>query len=140
MFCALAPAQQPRSAPVNPVESVFENYVVTLTLTDKEQKTSELSLVVASADFKTDFPDTQSNINSFVGTLTPEEGDTVSIRYTLGGQLAVSVSPGNVQYRTIATQTTVRLKLGEPVQILKSDARTCTLRISRLSDQQAKGK
>ena len=109
-------------------------------MTDKEQKESELSLVVASADFKTDFPDAQSNIRTFVGTLTPEDGDAVSIRYALGGQIAVSDSHSNVEYKTVTTQATVRLKLGEPVQILKSDARTCTLSVSRLSGHPAKDK
>ena len=116
VFCASAVAEDPNSTslpkPVQP-QSIPENYVVTLTITDKEQKTTELSLVVASADFKTDFPDAQSNVSSFVGTITPEDEKTVSIRYALGGQIAVSVPPGNIQYRSITTQATVRLKLGE---------------------------
>jgi len=141
MFCALAVAQEPTPTPPSKaVQPISENYVVSLTMTNKEKKTTEMSLVVASAEFSTSFPDSQSNVTSFHGTLTPEDGGTISIKYILTGEIAVSVSPGSVQYKSIATQTTVRLKLGDPVQILKSGTQTCTLSVSRLSDQHAQGK
>jgi hypothetical protein len=121
--------------------SLAENYVVTLTVTEKGQPASELSLVVSSADFKTDFADSKFNVSTFVGTLTPEEGDAVSIRYVLGTQLTVPVEGStSVQYKNLSVQASVRLKLGDPVQIYKSDTRVCTLRVERLSQQQAKGK
>ena len=94
MFCVLAVAQQPTPAPPSKaVQSISENYVVSLTMNDQEQKTTKLSLVVASADFVAGFPDAQANGTNFWRTLTPEDGDTIFIKYTLNGMVAVPVPP-----------------------------------------------
>ena len=120
-----------------------ENYVLTLTVSSAEQATMELSLNVASTSFKTDFPDSRFTVGTFAGTLIPEEGGTILIRYMLVRQIAVS-TPGThdstVQYKNVSTQASVRLRPGESVQLLKAGTEMGTLSIARLSEQQAKGK
>ena len=133
MFSNLAVAQQPP----------IENYLLTLTINDKEQAETKVSLVIASAEFRTDFVDSKLNVSTFQGTLSPHDNGTVSVMYGLAGSIAVPTSAernASVNYKTISTQTTVCLKMNEPVQIIKSDARTCTLSVSKISDQPIKGK
>jgi hypothetical protein len=122
-------------------QSLSENYIVSLTITDKEQVISELSLVVATAEFSTTFPDARANIATFLGTLSLEEGGDVLLRYTLNAEIAAPApNQEPVQSRTLQTRASVRLHFGEAVQIFKCGDRGCRLSISRLSEQKPKGK
>src|SRR5687767_8384401 len=63
-----------RSNPSNSESTALpDNYVLTVTVSDKEKKVGELGLVVAAADFSADFPDGELTMTSFSGTLTPED-------------------------------------------------------------------
>ena len=143
MFCTLAVAQQPApSSQPTGMEPVTENYVLTLTITDKEQAKTKISLVVALGIVKTGFFDPKFNINTFQGVLKSNENGAVSVTYELDESVEVPATNERnaaINYKSISTQATVLLKLDEPVQIIKSDSRTCTLSVSKLSDQQPKG-
>lgn len=120
--------------------SLPENYLLTLTVLEKEQVVTEMSLVLAAPEFTTNFPDAKSAITTFTGTILPEEGGTVLVRYAIGAEVALPVGEGQTQYKSISTQASVRLKPGEPVQIMKTDARSCRLSVVRLADHPAKTK
>ena len=149
-FCTLAAAQQPgmplqipRRPPVpgsaEPV-ALAENYILSLTISDKEQVVTEMALVVATADFAISFPDPKSVMTNFTGTLTQEENGSVLIRYTIASEIPVSVGQNQVQFKSTSMQASVRLRPGEPVQILKADTRSCRLSIERLVAPATKGK
>jgi hypothetical protein len=127
-------------------QSLPENYIVTLTTTDKDEVVSELALVVATTEFSTIFPSVKSNVESFGGSLSLEQGGDIVLRYVLTGELLVSApnqgapNQGPVQYRSLQTRASVRLRPGESVQILKCDTHACRISITRLSDQKGKEK
>ena len=140
LFCCFASAQEPATpSDSKPAPAVSENYIVTLAITDKEQASTEMSIVVCSSKFSSTFADAKSNVTAFSGTLTPEQGGTILIDYGLSGNVAASERQ-TMTYKNVVTQASVRLKLGEPVEFLKTDSRICTLTVSRPSDQQPKGK
>lgn len=155
---ALCFAQAPRVQPIQPgrpfapqnfpevSQPLPENYVLTLSFNNKDQQANELVLVVASADFAADMVDPTV---SFSGTLALEESGSVLLRYTLGtevpvpGQTFPTPTPGGPpsafqQIRTSSAKASVRLKIGEPLVILKSGTRQYRLMVSRLSDQMKK--
>ncbi len=146
-LCTVATAQQSLS-PVRPrvqpgsTESapLAENFIVSLTISDKEQVVTEMALVVATADFAISFPDVKLVMTHFTGTLVPEESGSVLIRYTIASEIPVPAGQNQVQYKTTSMQASVRLRPGEPIQILKSDTRSCRLSVERLAAPPAKSK
>ena len=123
-------------------QSLPDNYRITLTVTDKDKQSNELSLVVASPEFAAE---TIEPSMAFSGTITPEEGGSVLIRYSLAATAAIpcqtmtSISPSgkpvtstSIQYKTSNAHATARLQIGEPLQILKSGGCVYLLSISRL--------
>lgn len=146
-LCTVAAAQQPLQPPRRVVLPGFaeaaalaENYIVSLTISDKEQVVTEMALVVATAEFAISFPDVKSVLTNFTGTLIPEESGSVLVRYTIASEIPVSVGQNQIQYKTTSMQASVRLRPGEPVQILKSDTRSCRLSVERLAAPPAKTK
>jgi hypothetical protein len=141
LLCAVALAQQPQPPlpavtrrpgfPINDSKPLPDNYQLTLKTIGQDKNASEFSLVLSSADFKADFPDAKSNISTLVGTLTPEEDGTLVFRYALGSELMIT-NGDNKSYKTMAFQSTVRLRPGEPVQIVKTDLFSIELTISRM--------
>ena len=101
--------------------------------------------MVATSQFKADALDPTMTI---VGTLAPEEGGTMLVRYQMGTEIAVPTqtltapsasgqpvtTASSIQYKSSSVQASVRLRIGEPVQILKSGTRSYQLTVSRLSD------
>jgi len=133
-------------APVNEA-TLAENYVLGLTVSDQDQTaaatttTTEFSLVVASQDFKTTFLDAKSAAITFSGTVDPgEDGTTVLVRYAIASEVPVAAGQNSVQYKATAAQASVRLRLGEPVLILKAGTRSLRLSIARLAEGPAAGK
>ena len=134
-----------RSFATNESAQAFpENYKITLTMTEKDKSIAELALVVSSPEFRAEMGEPAI---SFSGTLTPEENGTILVRYTLGSNLAVTtqtmttnspsgqpVTSSNVQYVSSSAQTTTRLHIGEPLQILKSGGRVYVLTVARLGE------
>lgn len=110
------------------------NYVLTLTATDKDQPAKELAVVVAAASFNVS---SAQPATTFSGKLFPQEGGLYEVSYQLGSDVAVptgkSANGGfeNIQYRSVSTVSSVLLRLGEPVQIIRDGDRTYTLRIDR---------
>jgi hypothetical protein len=132
-------------------EVLPENYLLTLTVSDKDQLVTELSLVVASADFKAEVADP---VITFTGTLTPDDKEGILMSYGLGTQVAVPsqvlttqppsgapvTTSSSIQYRSSSVQATVKVRVGEPLNILKSGTRSYKLTISRLSEGTHKNK
>lgn len=113
-----------------------ENYVLSLAVKDKDHPVTDLTLVVADKDFKaTTIEPYQINFN---GTVVSDDKDGFVVRYKLSATIAVAneASPTppatpTFSYRTAEAENTVRLKLDEPLQIVKMGDRTYQLTISR---------
>ena len=162
-ICTLAFAQSSRRT-VQPGstlsgEPLPMNYLLTLDASDNDQPITELSLVVATADFATDFIHpigAQATVTvptslTFTGTLSVQEDGSVLIRYTLSCEVAVptntqttkspngeQVTNSSIQYKRSSTQASAKLRLNEPLQILKSGTRTYRLTVSRIPDKAPK--
>lgn len=141
---ALLMAQAPmpglaRTLPVGgyrgPGETLQDNYQVTLNITDKEGQPLEVSVVIASSQFSATLG--EQNLN-FSGTVTVEDSGGIVIAYGLGWQTNAPTGGGPMQYLQSTTQGSVRLKLGEEVQIIKAGARTARLSIKKLEPAKSK--
>jgi hypothetical protein len=152
-FCLLSsialaqvPVRQiPQNGPPSQGDALPENYVLKLVVHDKGQQITELSVVIASNQVRADTLDPTMTIS---GTLSPENDGAILFRYQLGIEVAVPTqiasSPGisdrpvvvnqSIQYKSSSVQASVRLRPGEPVEILKSGTRTYRLTISRLAE------
>jgi hypothetical protein len=144
---AQVPARRVPVAEPPPIQgdTLPENYVLKLVVHDKEQQITELSVVVASSQVRADALDPVMTIS---GTLVVLEDGVLLFRYALGTEVAVPtqitaassssdrpvVTNQSIQYKSSSVQASVRLRLGEPVQILKSGTRTYQLTVSRLAD------
>jgi len=118
-------------------EALPENYLLTLVVSDKDKVTTELSLVVATADFIVTAGDPRI---SFSGRIAPDDqGNNILIRYSLGTSVAVQ-NGNSTEYRDSTAQASVKVRLGEPIQILKSGTQTYKLTISRLPAETHKSK
>ena len=137
------PQPQPRlqRMPANPesvqAEKVLpENLQLKLVVTEKEQQIAELSCVTAVTQFEVSSGDPMITL---AGTITPEEGGSILIHCALGSSIKVSEG-NNTSYVGASYKSSVRLKLGEPVQIAKLGTRTYQLTVSRLAEPAKKGK
>lgn len=110
------------------VETLADNYQVALTITDKDAAPVEVSVVVASSQFSASLGEQGL---TFAGTLTVEESGGVVVAYSLGWESPITVGTG-VQYKTSSTQGSVRLKLGEEVNIIRAGGRTARLSVKKL--------
>ena len=122
---AILAAQQP-SRPAD--GTLSDNYQVTLTVTEKDAQPIEVSLVVASPAFGTVLNNPGQTL-TFNGTVTVEDSG-ILLAYQLG--CTNSTSPENQQVRASQSSGSVRLKLGEEVQILRAGSRTARLSIKKL--------
>ena len=114
-----------------------DNYQVTLNITDKDgQQPLEVSVVVASSQFSAQLAEQSL---SFSGNMSVEESGGITIGYTLGWQTPVTANNGSsFQYLPSNTLGSVRLKLGEEVQIIKAGTRTARLSVKKLEASKAK--
>ena len=109
-------------------EMLPDNYQVTLTLTDKDGAPLELSVVVASAQFNAMFG--EQNLG-FGGYVKVEESGGILVSYSLDWQTPVG-GAGATQYVPSRMQGSMRLKLGEEVQIIRAGTRSARLSIQKL--------
>ncbi len=112
------------------VQTLPENYILSLAVSEKDKPVSEVSFVVATLDFNMSPLDL-----TFVGTINPQEDGAFLIRYNIGTSIAVGVG-NNTQFKSISMSAAVRLRPGDSVQIYKSDERSYRLALTRLADQQ----
>lgn len=91
-----------------------ENYQMTLTLTDKDNQPIELAIIIASPRFTAVLG--EQNV-TFTGLLTVEE-TWMTLDYNLAWQTILEGKNGP-QYTSSNIQTSVRLKLGEEVQLVR---------------------
>jgi hypothetical protein len=123
---------RPGGAPT-PAPALPENYLLTLTISNAGQVAAELSVVIATADFSASFPDAKPAVNVFSGTVSLETNGSVVVRYTLSLEIPIRPFGPNPQSKSSVTQSSARLLLGQPVQILKTDTRTYLLSITKAS-------
>ena len=159
-LCTFAFAQSaPRNVQPGSGEPLPMNYLLTLNASENDQPLAELSLVVATTDFTTDFihpigalatVTVPTNL-TFTGTLSVQEDGSVLVRYALSCEVAVptntqttkspngeQVTSSSIQYKRSSTQASAKLRLNESLQILKSGTRTYRLTVSRISDKAPK--
>jgi hypothetical protein len=132
---AQPPFANPRPQGFNsqtPGVALADNYQVTLTLTDKNDPPLEVSVVVASSQFTAVHGEQHLNFN---GSVTVEESGAIVVAYSLGWQTPVPAGNGNIQS---STQGSVRLKLGEEVQIIRAGTRIARLSIKKLDASKPK--
>ena len=131
-------AQAPQPFPIRqpmppgsqtPVDALPDNYQVTLTITDKDGQPLEVSVVVASTRFSASLGDPSL---TFSGLVTVEDSGSIIIAYALGWDTPVPAGKDTVQFRSSSTQGSVRLKLGEEIQIIRAGPRVARLSIKKL--------
>ena len=129
----------PSSAPAtgqDPNHNLAENYVIMLTMIEKDKPPVELSIMTSVPDFHVEMGEPAI---VFSGVLTPIDKDEIEVRYNLS--LAIEFSSNNaVQYRNQAAGAGARLRLGETLQVLKVGPRTYKLTISRAAEDTKKEK
>jgi hypothetical protein len=109
-------------------ELLPDNYQITLNITDKDGTPLELSVVVASTQFTAMFGE-QSLV--FGGNVKVEEAGGIVIAYDMDWQTPLR-GAGTTQFVSSRMQGSVRLKLGEEVQIIRAGTRSARLSIQKL--------
>lgn len=119
-------------------EQLDGNFVLTISINDKQQIGKEVSIVVATPIFQT--ASSQPTM-TFNGVVRQQENGVFLVDYQLGIQMPVTTemaAPANsqrtftsVQYQNISTKSTVLLHLGVPIQIIKDGERVYTLKLDR---------
>jgi hypothetical protein len=131
----------------DPGDLLPENYILSLTVTDKGKPATELTLVIATSQFSADAAEFTLNMS---GTAAQQDDGSILVRYSFAEQIAVSVQNGlpvvpeatttSIQYKTRSVRSAVRLRVGEPVVVLKDGSRVYQLSISRLNEGSKKDK
>lgn len=132
-------------------EAFADNYLVTLSVSDNDKPVTELVIATARAKFNANTVEPSMTLE---GLLTPLDDGTVMVTYAVGAEVAVPISvqhtsnaagePGvvrntSIQYKTQSAQAQVRLKLGEPLNVLRTGSRTYRLTVSKLPASGSKG-
>ena len=108
-------------------EALKENYQLCLTITDKEKEPVEISIVVASSPFSATYG--EENI-TFSGNVAAIEAE-ILISYAIRWEPAGKTLPNGPSSASNA-QGSVRLKLGEDVQIVRTGTRVARLSMKKL--------
>ena len=137
-------------------EPLPANYQLTLELSENDQPTAELSFVVASTEFTTDWVQpiderakaAVPTVLRFTGSLALQEGGFVLVRYKLVAEVAIPtevngsikatgerISAPSIQFKTNSTEASAKLKPNERFQILKNGSRTYRLTVSPIPDK-----
>lgn len=130
------PLPRPQRTPgqQSDAETLADNYQVTLTISDEDGQPVEVSVVTASQLFSASLA--EQNL-SFTGVLSVEDSGGIIIDYTLGWQSTVR-DGNNAQIQQSSTRASVRLKLGEEVQIIRAGSRAARLSIKKLEASKPK--
>ncbi|HEY8962791.1 MAG TPA: hypothetical protein VIM57_11365 [Luteolibacter sp.] len=118
----------------SPADALPDNYQVTLTIADKDGQPLEVSLVVAAVQFNTSLGE---HGLTFSGNVSLDESGGIVVAYALGWETPVTTG-NSTQYKSSATQGSVRLKLGEEVQIIRAGTRTARLSVKSLEASKTK--
>lgn len=132
----------PSLAPLNPanrlpgqigspaVDALADNYEFTLVMVDKDGPPAELAIVIASPFFQATLDEPSPSL-SFGGNVTVAEDGRVLVSYALGWKTKMRAGDGE-PYTYSSTQSSVRLKSGEEVQILRAGTQTARLSVKKL--------
>ena len=112
-----------------------DNYLLLLTITDKDAAPTEIELVVASPSFQATVGE---HSLTFGGSISMAADDRVIVAYQLGWQVPVSTGKGATQFVTSSTQGSVRLKLGDEVQVIRAGTKSARLSIRKFETPKAK--
>ena len=118
-----------------PTDALPDNYQVTLTITDKEGQPMEVSVVIASTRFNVSLGEQGLTLQ---GAATVEESGSIVIEYALGWTTSFPSANNQAEFRQSTTTGSVRLKLGEEVQIIKAGSRVARLSIKKLEASKPK--
>lgn len=110
-------------------ESLPANYLVTLSISDKNDAPFEWSLVTASTRFSASLAERGL---TFTGTLNLEESAGALLTYTLAWQTGVPTPDGVTEIQSSNAQSSVRLKVGEELEVLHSATRSVRLSIRKI--------
>jgi hypothetical protein len=119
---------------VSQEDVLSDNYQLTLTLTDSQGQSTELSLVVASKQFKTSLGEQGL---TFVGTLSPDDSGAVLVSYALSWETEINQGQ-TTQFKSSSTGGSVRLKMEKEVPIIRVGNRTARLSIKKFQEPAAK--
>lgn len=118
-----------------PADALPDNYQVTLTMTDKDGQPIEVSVVVASTRFTASLGDPSL---TFSGSVTVDDSGSIMIAYALGWETPIPSGKDTIQFRPSSTQGSVRLKVGEEIQIIRAGSRVARLTIKKLEPSKPK--
>lgn len=109
-----------------------DNYQVALTSTDKDGELPEISVVVASTHFNVTLQEPQRTLD---GRVKIEDSGEITLEYTLGWETRAPIptNPGGFKIIPSSIKSSVRLKLGQEVQIFCEGAHMMRLSIKKLS-------
>jgi hypothetical protein len=121
--------------PLPSTDTLPDNYQITLTITDKDGQPIEISLVAASTRFNASFAEQGLSLE---GLLTIEESGSTIVQYSLGWTTPTAAANGIAQVGSSNMTGSVRLKLGEEIQIIRVASRVARLSIKKLESSKAK--
>jgi len=124
----------PSSPPAQQDEGLSENYLLTLTVREKETVKTELSLLVSGNNFSTSFPASPDTFANFTGTVSKQEGGIVVLKYMLGAEVRLPAEAGQIQTKTISFSATVRLQPGKSVEIMKLNGAAAELKLTKAGE------
>lgn len=135
-FAVAQTPEPPRPVILRPVSQIPnetgdplpQNYFLRLIVNDKDQQIEELSLVFSSTEMNAKNSDL-----TFRGTFAPEENGTMLVRFRLIAGARIAGTNGSTE-RIEATgeaQTSVRVRIGEPIEIMRNGTKTYRLIIAR---------
>jgi hypothetical protein len=138
----------PRSAPLTTLPNSYprqgmqsatnvfpDNYALVLTITDKNAAPAEIELVVASPYFQAALG--ESNL-SFSGSISIADAESAIVTFQLGWQAPVSAGKDSTQLVASNMQGSVRLKMGDDVQVMRAGSKGARLSIRKLETPKVK--
>lgn len=134
----IPPPPAPPTLSANPqgVTNVFQdNYALVLTITDNKAVPTEIELLVASPSFQATIGE---HYLSFAGTISIVDAESAVIAFQLGWQTPVQIGKDSTQLVPSNMQGSVRLKMGDEIQVMRAGSRSARLSIKKLGLQKLK--
>ena len=116
-------------------DALPENYQLTLSITDKDGKPVEVSIVVASTRFTAALGEVGLQ---FAGSVVVEDSGSLLITYQLGWETPFPTGKDTVQFKPSTAQGSVRLKVGEDIQIISAGTRNAHLSLKKPDSSKVK--
>ena len=111
-----------------------ENYALVLTISENKATVTEIELIVASPSFQATVGE---NRLSFSGSISIADADSAVVTFQLGWQTPLASGKDSTQLVPSNMQGSVRLKMGDEVQLMRAGSRSARLSIKRLEPRKA---